>query len=645
MTGPAAEADLRPMPLASDEALRAFRALIGSAPVPMWVYDQETLRFLDVNDTAIQLYGWSHEEFLQLTIREIRPAEDWPRLEALLTAPANWERITDGWRHLTRDGRVLDVEVHSHPITWGERPATLVMALDVSERTRTARALHDSEHLFRLLTEHATDLIALHDETGQFIYASPAARTILQREPEELLERALWHLVHPEDLAQVRAALERLLTGAETPGVIFRAFRADGRVVWLEASGQRIAGATAGDRARFITVTRDITDRRRLEDQLLRSQKLEGIGRLAGGIAHDFNNLLTAILGHAEMVATGLSPDAPGRADLDEVRKAAERAAGLTRQLLAFARRQMITPRAVHLGELVRAMEPMLRRLLGEHLELVITLAPDLWFVHADPTQLEQVVLNLAVNARDAMPGGGRLAITARNASSTAAPEPPVRDAPPGDYVELIVTDTGVGMSPEAMRHIFEPFYTTKEVGQGTGLGLATSYGIVKQSGGYIGVASALHRGSTFTVMLPRAAGAPHGDDTPPVAPDPGGGETILLVEDDDRLRALTARVLTAVGYTVLQAADGLQALDVVAGHPETIDLLLTDIVMPRMGGLQLADRLRALRPGIRVLFVSGYSSEWADGGHTLGDDELLQKPWTTDELCRRLRARLDAPV
>lgn len=632
MTGPA-----------TDTALHTFRVLLGGSPVPMWVYDQETLRFLEVNEGAIQSYGWTREEFLAKSIREIRPAEDWPRLEALLQAPASWERVTDGWRHLTADGRLLEVEVHSHPIEWGHRPATFVMALDVSSRSRTERALRESEHLFRLLAEHASDLVALHDAAGAFIYASPAARTILQIEPAELLERDLWHLVHDEDAPLVRAAFERLLRGLPGPAVIFRAHRADNTPVWLETTGQVITRVEPGDRARFITVTRDITERRRLEQQLARSQKLEGLGRLAGGIAHDFNNLLTAILGHAEMAGNALPAEAPARADLLEVRRATERAASLTRQLLAFARRQMITPRSVHLGHLTREMEQILRRLLGEHLDLVITVAPDLWHVHADPTQLEQVILNLAVNARDAMPDGGRLSVAVRNTTVDAGDPRTGRDGPGGEFVELVVSDTGHGMTQETLRHLFEPFYTTKDVGQGTGLGLATTYGIVKQTGGYITVNSAPGAGSAFTVLLPRGEPAWEEPGAPEADAPAGGGEVILLAEDDDQLRALTARALTARGYVVHAAADGRAALELAAAVRGPIDLLVTDIVMPRMSGIVLAGRLRQVRPGLPVLYVSGYSSEWADAGHTLQEDELLQKPWTAEELYRRVRSRLES--
>lgn len=627
------------------EALRAFRALFGSAPVPIWVYDRETLRFVEVNDVAVRVYGWSRAEFLAKSIREIRPPEDWPRLETLLGAPATWKRVTDGWRHLTRDGRVLDVEVHSHPITWGDRPATFVMAIDVSERTRTARALRDSEHLFRLLAEHATDLIAMHDARGGIVYASPAAGRIVLTEPAALMGQEFWRLVHRDDARQVRAWFGRLLEGRTGSSLTFRVVRPDGSTAWLEASGQPITGAEPGDAARFITVTRDISERRRLEEQLLRSQKLEGIGRLAGGIAHDFNNLLTAILGHAELAAVGLPADAPGRADLDEVRHAAERAAGLTRQLLAFARRQMIAPRPVHLGELVLGMGTMLRRLIGEHIDLALAAPPELWAVQADPTQLEQVILNLAVNARDAMADGGRLTLTVRNSAIPPGDPRLSGIGTAGEYVEMIVTDTGVGMGSDMMRHIFEPFYTTKEVGKGTGLGLATCYGIIKQSGGFITVSSTPGRGSTFCVLLPRSVPAPEDESAALEPTSVAEGARVLLAEDDDQLRTLTARTLTRFGYQVHTAGDGEAALALAESLGAELDLLVTDIVMPRMGGMQLADRLRAKRPGLPVLFVSGYASEWADGGHSLGESELLLKPWTTEELHRRVRERLAAPA
>ena len=624
----------------------AFLALLGDAALPMYLYDSETLRFLEVNDAAVRTYGWSREEFLRKTLLDIRPPEDIPRLRALLAGEGPWERVTDGWRHITRDGRLLEVEIHSHAVDWEGRAAGLVIVMDVSERLRTARALRESEHLFRLLAEHATDMIALHDEEGRFLYASPAAQAVLGVAPAELLGRDPWQVVHPDDVPAVRAAVERLRAAVDVSDITFRVRRPDGSLSWAETSGRVITGADPQDPARFITVSRDVSDRRRLEAQLLQSQKLEGIGRLAGGIAHDFNNLLTAIIGHADLAAVGLPAGSAAHEDLDEVRKAAERATGLTRQLLAFARRQMIEPRPVQLNELVAGMASMLRRILGESVDLSLRLLDDLWPVQADPTQLEQVVMNLAVNARDAMPRGGRLTVSTANVRMVEGVPPAGGEAPAGEYVQLVVTDTGSGMDAETIRHIFEPFFTTKEVGKGTGLGLATTYGIVKQSGGHISVASSPGRGTTFTLLLPRAGPQAPGADSGAAPAGPGGGETILLAEDDAQLRRLAVRTLSMAGYQVLEAEDGEDALGVAARHPGPVHLLLTDIVMPRMGGLALAERLRARNPALRVLFVSGYAREWIEGDDRPAEEvSLLPKPWTTEQLLRRIRERLDAPA
>jgi len=624
----------------------AFLALLGDAALPMYVYDSESLRFLEVNDAAVRTYGWSRDEFLRRTLLDIRPPAEIPRLRALLSGQGPWERVTDGWRHITRDGRLLEVEIHSHAVAWEGRPAGLVIVIDVSERLRTARALRESEHLFRLLAEHATDMIALHDEAGRFLYASPAARAVLGVAPEDLLGSDPWQVVHPDDVPAVRTAVERLRAAVGVSDVTFRVRRPDGSVSWAETSGRVISGADPEDRARFITVSRDVSDRRRLEAQLLQSQKLEGIGRLAGGIAHDFNNLLTAILGHADLAAVGLPAGSAAHEDLDEVRKAAERATGLTRQLLAFARRQMIEPRPVQLNELVAGMASMLRRILGESVDLSLRLLDDLWLVQADPTQLEQVLMNLAVNARDAMPRGGRLTVSTANVRMVEGAPAPGGEAPAGEFVQLVVSDTGTGMDAETIRHIFEPFFTTKEVGKGTGLGLATTYGIVKQSGGHISVASSPGRGTTFTLLLPRAGRPAPGAEASAATAGPGGGETILLAEDDAQLRRLAARTLSMAGYQVLEAEDGEDALGVAARQAGPVHLLLTDIVMPRMGGLALAKRLRARHPGLRVLFVSGYAREWIEGDDRPAEDvALLPKPWTTEQLLRRIRERLDAPA
>ncbi len=401
-----------------------------------------------------------------------------------------------------------------------------------------------------------------------------------------------------------------------------------------------LARANASLQAEMAERSRADAARRQLEAQLLQAQKMEAIGRLAGGIAHDFNNLLTVITGRSEMMLVRLPPDHPLHRDVSLVLKTAERAAHLTRQLLAFSRKQVLAPRVLDLNGVVAGMTAMLRRLIGEDIELVTQLSPDLWGVKADPGQIEQVILNLAVNARDAMPGGGRLTIETANVDVEALQDRLPHAA--GPHVMLAVRDTGHGMDVATRARIFEPFFTTKEPGKGTGLGLATVYGIVQQSGGQICVDSAPGAGASFVVYLPRAEEA--AGPAPPVAAATaprGGTETILLVEDEEDVRELAVDILGEAGYRVLAAADGHEALRIAAGA-DAIALLLTDMVMPRMSGRQLADALVPGRPGLRVLYMSGYAGT-AAGRDTLQEGApFLRKPFTPAELLGRVRAVLE---
>jgi signal transduction histidine kinase/CheY-like chemotaxis protein len=438
--------------------------------------------------------------------------------------------------------------------------------------------------------------------------------------------------VHPEDQAAVKAAIERATADGAPFDVEFRSGEGAGAERRLALRGQGQAGGD-GRPVHLIGVVLDVTERRGLERQLIQAQKMEAIGNLAGGIAHDFNNQLTGMIGHLKFAQRALPPGTQVRADVDEVERAARRAAELTSQLLSYARRQMIMPTIVNLNDAVLALEPMLRRLLAENITIDIDLAADLWPTRVDAGQLEQVLVNLAVNARDAMPDGGTLRIATRN----------VRDGgDAGDFAEVLMEDTGVGMSADVLSRIFDPFFTTKPVGQGTGLGLAMCYGIVKQADGHIAVNSELGIGTTFRVRLPRAAEvgalssarAVDGGDTP------GGSETILLAEDDAGLRELAARTLREAGYRVLEASDGFDAQALAVEHGESVDMLLTDVVMPKRSGRELAAELRRARPSLPVLFMSGYTDAVPQGA---GSDPLLSKPFTPEELRLATRRLLDA--
>jgi signal transduction histidine kinase/ActR/RegA family two-component response regulator len=407
------------------------------------------------------------------------------------------------------------------------------------------------------------------------------------------------------------------------------------------------AGRAVGSVALYV----DIGGRKRAEEalrqsqeQLRQAQKMEAVGRLAGGIAHDFNNLLSAILSYSEMVMTDLPEAHPSREDLEQIRQAGARAAELTQQLLAFSRRQLLQLRPLDLNTVVAGVDRMLRRVIGEDVVLQTVLAPDIRSTRGDAGQLEHVLMNLAVNARDAMPAGGTLTITTTDLDVGEAGLATWPELSPGRYVTLAVRDTGAGMTPEVQERIFEPFFTTKPVGHGTGLGLSTVYGIVAQSGGQVFVRSAPGAGSTFTICLPvHTAEAEPTVASPPPRPVHGGAETVLLVEDELLVRQLTHEILRRSGYQVLEASDGAEALRLLGDHPGRIDLLLTDVVMPGMNGGELAHRMRSVRTGIRVIFMSAYSSEAvANHGVLSPGAAFLQKPFTIEELVARLRDALE---
>ncbi len=387
----------------------------------------------------------------------------------------------------------------------------------------------------------------------------------------------------------------------------------------------------------------DVTERHTLESQFRQAQKMEAVGRLAGGVAHDFNNVLTAINGYSDLLLEDLDHDDPKRQDVEEIRAAAQRAAALTRQLLAFSRKQVLQSRVLDLNTVVRTLDKMLQRLIGEDVKLEVSLAADLEAVRADPGQIEQVILNLAVNSRDAMPNGGRLTIETASVDLDEAYARDHAGVSPGRYVMLAVSDTGVGMDAETQSHIFEPFYTTKEQGKGTGLGLSTVYGIVKQSGVYVWVSSKPGRGTTFNIYLPRVDEPVETQEPPPLSPSLFGRETVLLAEDDASVRQVVSEVLMQKGYDVLRTPDGRTALEMARAQEGEIQLLITDMVMPGMTGRELADALKAERPGLRVLYMSGYTGD-AVVRHGVLEEGMpyLQKPFTPGALAFKVREVLD---
>ena len=627
--------------LADSEA--KYRLLFEANPEPMWVYDHDSYRILAVNQAAIISYGFTETEFLEMTVYDLHPSADHATLDRLLSQPRDGAVTRTAVHHRKKDGSTIDVEILADSIEFAGRHARLILSRDVTERRRLERQLLENEQKYRMLFEANAEAMYVYDlETFRFLAVNQAASARYGYSREEFLAMTIFDLRPPEEAPKLQAYLQTHPDVSETTsGWIHR--RKDGSLIEAEIVAHTI---DFGGRRANLVLARDVTEQRRLEAQLRQAQKMEAVGRLAGGIAHDFNNLLTAILGSAQLALRELEPTHAVREDLEEIRRAGLRAADLTRQLLAYSRRQVVAPKVIDVNEAVRNLDSMLRRLIREDIALVLELTPQPIAVRSDSGQLEQVVLNLVVNARDAMLQAGRITIrTAAVVLDSRQPDnqPP---APPGSYVHLAVSDTGAGLSDEARAHLFEPFFTTKELGKGTGLGLATVYGIVKQNGGFIYVDSSPGSGTTVRIYLPPASGPLPAPEVPtPPAAAGAGSETVLLVEDEAAVRQFARRALEASGYCVLPAADGAEALALAEQHPGPIHVLLTDVVMPGMGGPELARRLAKRRPTVRVLFSSGYTDDASvlQGVREAGT-AFLQKPFAPEDLILKLREVLATP-
>jgi len=529
----------------------------------------------------------------------------------------------------------------------GRLPSAIDLALQGKalrrERRAAEEALRESEEKFRLISENVADLIAVLDLEGRRIYNSPSYKEILG-DPQTLHGTESFNEIHPDDRDHIKAIFEETVRTGVGQRADYRFLLKDGSIRFIESQGSVIRDR-AGEPTNVLVVSRDVTERRKLEQQLLQSQKMEAIGQLAGGVAHDFNNLLTVISGFTQLALESFAEDNPNRENLLEVLGASDRAASLTRQLLAFSRQQTLQLRVLSLNEVVANTEKMLKRLIGEDIELVAVLAPDLGRVKADPGQVEQVIMNLAVNARDAMPKGGKLTIETANVDLDSAYSRKHPVARPGLHVMLSVTDTGSGMDEKTKARIFEPFFTTKERGKGTGLGLSTVYGIVKQSEGNIFVYSEPGLGTSFKVYLPQVREEVAAVKSSGAAPQQlKGAETILVVEDEQPVRRLVRSVLESNGYKVLVATRGDEALSLAATHKGPITLMITDTVMPGMGGRELAERLAPNRPEMKVLYMSGYTDDTVVRHKVLDPDTpFLQKPFMPGSLARKVREVLDA--
>jgi two-component system cell cycle sensor histidine kinase/response regulator CckA len=543
-----------------------------------------------------------------------------------------------------REPRAPDAE-HLQLIAHSTRLAALAMEWD-----RTQTDLNAAESRYRTLVERlpAITYIAELGASGRWHYVSPQIESMLGFSAQEWLsDSSNWiSRIHPEDRESVLAVEESFQKNRDLFQTEYRLFARDGRVLWFR--DEAVTLPTTEEQPFLMQgVMYDITERKRLEEQLRHSQKMEAVGLLAGGVAHDFNNVLMLIQAHNERLRATLAPDTPACKESSGIEHAVTRAASLTGRLLAFSRKQVLQPRVMDLNEVLTEVARLLDRLIGKSIALSVVSAPQLWPIKADPGQIEQLIMNLAVNARDAMPQGGQLLIETRNAEIHAT-HPQFREgARPGRYVTLIVRDTGVGMDRDTQIHMFEPFFTTKEPGKGTGLGLAIVYGVVKQAGGWTRVESKPGQGTTFEIYLPRAeeskAPAILAEVQGDLAVTPRGSETILIVEDEAGIREVASDSLQRLGYKVLTAMDGNDALRIAEGHEDLIHLLVTDMAMPNVGGKELAERLRQVRPEIKVLFMSGYPDHPALAGADVdGKTTVLQKPFLLGTLAHKVRSLLD---
>ncbi len=548
---------------------------------------------------------------------------------------------------------VLAVQIYTEGVRYGEAETRVLEFVSTQiamavERKRADETVRAQQRFLRQVIDANPSLIFVKDWDGKFTLVNQAVADIYGNTVEGLIGKGDADFNPNQDEVEHFLRDDREAMASGHPKFIPEERVTDARTGaarWFQTVKIPLVGVD-GSARQVVGVSTEITHRKQLEAQLLQAQKMEAIGRLAGGIAHDFNNLLTAMLGSTDLLLELLGPAHPGREDAAAVRQAALRAADLTRQLLAFSRQQVLAPRVLDLNALVLEVERMLERLIGEDVDVRHMLAPDLGLVRADPGQLEQVIMNLAVNARDAMPRGGRLTIETGNVEVPSGAAPAQIPIGPGPYVRLAVRDTGTGMDAGTKARVFEPFFTTKPKGKGTGLGLAMVYGIVKQSGGYIWVESEPGRGATFTIWLPRVEGTVEpATAAPPPSTALGGSETLLLVEDQAEVRRLTQKVLEARGYHVLVAADGEEALGVAQRHAGPIHLLVSDVVMPGMSGREMGLVLAPSRPEMRQLYISGYADDSiVEQGVLAAGLAFLQKPFMPEALARKVREVLDAP-
>ncbi|MFH0764875.1 MAG: PAS domain S-box protein, partial [Calditrichota bacterium] len=624
----------------SEERYRVVFERAGDYVLMLDIEQGEIPIIMDANEAALVIHGYSRDDIIGKPITLFDP-EMTP--EMLIERKQLLDSEGGGVisaRHYRQDGTVFDVEAHIQLVPIGEKMVLLSIERDVTERKRAEESLRDSEARYRALFEGSADGILIADiETKKFVFANPTICRMLGYSESELLELNVSDIHPREALELVISEFEDQERGENTLAPNIPCLRKDRKIIYVDINTSMVM---IGGRACNVGFFNDVTERRRLEEQLAQSQKMEGIGRLAGGIAHDFNNLLTVIAGHVDMAILQVKPQDPLHSDLNEILRASNRAADLTRQLLAFSRKQILEVKVINLNDVISNLDKMLSRIIGEDVDLKIMQEKELWNVKADPGQIEQVIINLAVNARDAMSEGGKLTIETLNVQLDSVYSQTHHEVISGEYVLLAVSDNGCGISEEVRAKIFEPFFTTKEVGQGTGLGLSTVYGIVRQSLGHIFVYSELDRGTAFKLYFPRSLEAAEPIDKA-ASPRPGeelrGSETILVVEDEPTVRDMAVKILRRYGYKVIDAATGGDAILLCEQMKVPVDLALTDVIMPNMSGAVFVERLRKIWPDVKVLYMSGYTAN-AIVHHGILDEgtPFLPKPFRPMDLLRKVK-------
>jgi len=611
-----------------------YRHLFEQNPAPVMIYERGTMRMLAVNEAFLIAYGYTAEEVLALHLTELYPEEEQARITDV-AAKLSGHTYVGEWHHRRKDGSQFPIVVTSHDISYLDKNARIAVITDITDRKSMEKAIEEESLFNRVLLEQSPDGIVIIDPgTARFINFNTAACRQLGYSREEFAELSVFDVDAMETREDTRRRIESITREGRGDFETLQRTR-QGEIRNVQVTAQML---TIQQQPVYYCIWRDVTEHKKLEEQLRQSQKMESIGRLAGGIAHDFNNMLGVIIGSAELCKHRLPQESPVDKYLEHILRAAQRSSEITRQLLAFSRKEVVSPKPVNLNGLIMECEKMLCRLIGEDIRLSVRPAAGLWTVRMDPSQVDQILMNLSANSRDAMPNGGTLSIETANVQIDADYSRQHSDTVAGDYVKITVCDTGIGMSRETIEHIFEPFFTTKGAGVGTGLGLATVYGIVRQNNGFVNVYSEPGQGSAFNIYLPRLEGDGDKDEETKGDARQIGSGNILLVEDEEMLLWTTTRILEEMGYSVIQAETPEKAV-AICERGERIDLIITDVVMPGMNGREMTERIRSVRPDMRVLFMSGYTADIvAQRGIVEEGMFYISKPLDTRQLNEKIR-------